>query len=259
MALSVTVHGFTVKTGTQTNGRQATANITEQDGLDNVIYTVPSSAGFDYAIIAISVCNREGTSADEVSIAISDSDLSKPADFIEWKTTIVPRGVLERTQIMVQRGQRVILRWGERPAELVPDHEIADFAGNWTGAVTGTGVLDTTVAGRATLTLAEGDTGTITTDTFALAEGNTYRATVSFYSTEVTGVNSSIKLKAFDGDIDLVSLSIEQRDATDQYRTYSADFTVDNATQFTDQINQLQVAAADVNLTLDRISLIQIA
>lgn len=259
MALSVTVHGITVKTGTQTSGRLGTANITTADGLDNVVYTVPSTGGFAYSIVAVSVCNRESSSADNVSLAVCDSNVPKDQDFVEWNTTIVPNGVLERTQLMIQPGQRLVIRWGQPPAELVPDHEIADFAGNWTGAVTGTGVLDTSVVGRATLTLAEGDTGTITTSTFALTEGNTYRATVSFYSTDVTGENSSIKFKAFDGDIDLVSLGIEDRNATDQYRSYSADFTVDNATQFTDQITQLQVAAADVNLTLDRISLKQIA
>ena len=35
--------------------------------------------------------------------------------------------------------------------------------------------------------------------------------------------------------------------------------TVDNATDFSDLITQLQVAATDVDLTLDRISVIQIS
>lgn len=258
MALSVTVHGFTIKTGTQTTGRLATADITIPDGLDQVIYTVPSSPDMRYAILAISVCNRLATSVDNLNIAIADSDLSKPVDFIEWKTVVVPKGVLERTQLSVQPGQRVILRWGDRPTELVPDHEINDYAGNWTGAVTGTGTINSTTPGQVSLALNEGDTGTLNTGTFALVEGNTYRATVSFYSTDVTGTTSSTVLRAQPGDIDLITLSAPQRD-DDSYQTYSLDFTVDNATDFSDQITQLQVAAADVDLTLDRISLIQIS
>ena len=261
MALSVTVHGFTIKTGTQTTGRQATAELTTATGLDTVVYTLPETPGLDYAILAISVCNKDVNSADAVSIAVSDSAVPKSYDWIEWNTVLVPRGVLERTQLAVSPGQSIVVRWGTPPAELVPDSEILDFAGSWTGAVTGTGTIDATIPDRVTVSCAEGDTATITTDTFALVEGNTYRAAVSFFSTDVTGVSSSIVLSADNGGggVDIITLALEDRNRLDDYRTYTAEFTVDNLTDFNDQISEFTLNLADVDLTLDRISLIQVA
>lgn len=114
MALSVTVHGIPVKSGLVLAGRLATADITTNDGSDNVIYTVPvaSDTDWDYLIFSISVCNRAATSATNLSIAVADADTPLNSEFVEWNTTIVPRGVLERTQIIANPGQRIILRWG---------------------------------------------------------------------------------------------------------------------------------------------------
>ena len=261
MALSVTVHGFTVKTGAQTTGRQATAELTAATGLDTVVYTLPQSPGLDYAILAISVCNKDVEAANAVSLAISDSVVPKSYDWIEWNTVLVPHGVLERTQLTVSPGQSIVVRWGTPPSEIIPDSEILDFAGSWTGAVTGTGSIDAATPDRVTVALEEGDTATISTDTFALVEGNTYRAAISFLSTEVTGVDSVITMTGNNGsaDIDFVTLALEDRNRIDEYRTYTTEFTVDNLTDTNDQISQFRVNLADVDATLDRISLIQIA
>ena len=264
MALSVTVHGFTVKTGTQTTGRLATADITLQDGLDQVIYTVPETPDMSYAILAVSVCNRTASSIDNLNIAIADSDLSKPVDFIEWSSVIVPNGVLERTQLSLQPGQRLIMRWGTRPTELVPDHDIDDYAGEWTGAVTGTGAIDSSTAGQVTFTLAEGDTGSLLTNSVgALVDGETYRAAISFNSTDVTGVASELILNAIDtveATVEpLITLGLEDRNAVDQYKTYQFDFTVDDAGTYKSTISELRLNLADVTANLDRISLIQIS
>ena len=261
MALSVSVHGITIKTGAQTSGRLATADITASNGLDTVLYTVPESPGMKYAIVAISICNREEVAANGISLAVSDSVVPKMFDFVEWNTVIVPRGVLERTQMTLTPGQSIVLRWGTAPAEIVPDHEINDYAGSWTGSVTGTGTIDSTTPGEVSFTLEEDDTGTLTTSTFALVENNTYRAAVSFNSTEVTGINSEITMTANNGggDIDIITLGLADRNRIGEYRTYTAEFTVDNVTDFTDQISQFRINLADVEATIDRISLIQIA
>lgn len=261
MALSVTVHGITVKTGTQTSGRLATADITTNDGLDNVIYTLPKLPGMAYAIAAISVCNRDVEAANTIALAVSDSVVPKIYDWVEYSTTIVPRGVLERTQLTLTPGQSVVVRWGTPPAELVPDSEILDYAGQWTGATTGTGTIDSTVADQVSFILEEGDTGTLTSSQFALVEGNTYRVAASFNSTEVTGVSSAITLSANNGgaDIDIITLDLADRNRIDEYVTYTAEFTVDNLTDYTDQINEFRINLADVEATIDRISLIQIA
>lgn len=266
MALSVTVHGITVKTGVQTSGRQATADIANKNGLETVVYTAPSSPGFDYAILGVSITNRDSSSTDGVYLAIADSDMSRGADWIEWNTTMVPSGVLERTQLIVQPGQRIIVRWGAAPADLVPDNEILDYAGNWTGAVTGTGNIDSSVAGRVTFTLAEGDTGTLESNALpaSLVDGETYRAYVSFNSTDVTGLGSAITLNAIDSTEatveELIQLSLAEQDRTDLYSTYIYDFTVDDATgPIKTTLSSLRVDCADVVAVIDRVGLFRIS
>lgn len=108
MALSVTLHGFATFDGSQTAGRWATANILTTDGSDNLIYTVP--VNMQYMILAISVTNRSGESVNNVGIAISQNPAPSGADFIEWNTTIIPFGTLERTQLMLSPGDKIFVR-----------------------------------------------------------------------------------------------------------------------------------------------------
>lgn len=110
MALSVTVHGIAVKTGPQTAGRWATADITTTDGTDNIVYTVPVDV--DYAIASTLLLNRETEAATNVNIAVAQADVPLSSEFIEWNATIIPRGVLERTQMILNPGDRIIVRVG---------------------------------------------------------------------------------------------------------------------------------------------------
>ena len=111
MSISVTVHGFTVKTGEQLNGRFSTADISTTDGTDYILYTVPAGE-IEYAILSVAICNRSDTAVNDVNIAVASSDVPSNSEFIEWYTTIVPRGVLERTQIIAAVGDRIIVRVG---------------------------------------------------------------------------------------------------------------------------------------------------
>lgn len=111
MALSVTVHGFMTLTGTQTAGRWGTANIINEDGSDVVVYTVPS-VGVDYMILAISITNRAPVTASDVSVAVSSDATPKSYEFIEYQSSLVPSGTLERTQIVASPGDKIFVRWG---------------------------------------------------------------------------------------------------------------------------------------------------
>lgn len=111
MSVSVTVHGIPVGDAQQP-GRLATADITTTDGSDIIVYTVPNLPGLNYLIWSISLCNRANTAATNVSIAVSPSDVPQDSEFIEWNATIVPRGVLERTQNVANPGDRIIVRIG---------------------------------------------------------------------------------------------------------------------------------------------------
>lgn len=111
-ALSVTVHGITIKTGAQTSGRFATANITTSDGSDTIVHTVSTAPDMDYALLSLSLCNRDNVALTDISVAIAAADVPLDAEFIEWKVTLVPHGVLERTQLVANPGDRIIVRVG---------------------------------------------------------------------------------------------------------------------------------------------------
>ena len=110
MSLSVTVHGIATSAGVNQNGRWATADITTIDGTDIIVYTFPAT--IDYAFTSISICNRAATPTLPVSMAIAQSNTPLDSEFIEWQTVIIPKGVLERTQLLVQPDDRIIVRVG---------------------------------------------------------------------------------------------------------------------------------------------------
>jgi hypothetical protein len=60
-------------------------------------------------MITVALLNRS-TNAVTVKIATSDSETPDPAEFIEWSTVIKPRGILERTQILLQPGRRLLVQ-----------------------------------------------------------------------------------------------------------------------------------------------------
>ena len=259
MALSVTVHGITIKTGAQTSGRLATADLATQNGLDNVVYTVSQAPDMDYAIVAVSVCNRASTAAESVAIAVCDSDVPKDQDFVEWNTTLVPNGVLERTQIIMQRGQRLIVRWGASRPQLVPDHEINDYGTNWTGAVTGTATVDTTTPSEVTFTCAsELDTWSLTSSLYpALETGETYQVGFSVSSTDVAGPDPTFVFETVTGATELIALSLPQMNLNDEYYTYTADLIA--GTDIPIASDTLRIRATEVTATIDRFTVKKIS
>lgn len=108
MSLSVTVHGIETSSGPTNNGRWATTDITTTDGSDTVVYTIPLT--IDYAIAAISICNRADQPTGAISVAIAEADIPLDREFIEWQTIIIPKGVLEITQLMLEPDTRIIVR-----------------------------------------------------------------------------------------------------------------------------------------------------
>jgi hypothetical protein len=110
MSLSVTVHGIQTTSAPAAHGRWATADITSTDGTDTVVYTVPQL--IDYAITSISICNRADTPSAPVSVAIAQGDTPLDREFVEWQSIIIPKGVLEITQLMLEPETRIIVRVG---------------------------------------------------------------------------------------------------------------------------------------------------
>jgi hypothetical protein len=111
MALSISVYGFMTLTGTQTAGRWATAEIATESGADTMVYEVPS-VGVDYMILAVSITNKDVATANYVSLAISQDATPRGYEFLEFRSSLVPSGTLERTQIVASAGDKIFVRWG---------------------------------------------------------------------------------------------------------------------------------------------------
>jgi len=74
--------------------------------IDTVVYTAPSST---FAVTTINVVNRSGSTVT-IRVAVSDADTPTAAEYIEYDVGIGPKGVLERTGVVVGADQRVVVR-----------------------------------------------------------------------------------------------------------------------------------------------------
>lgn len=68
------------------------------------VYTVPADR---YCVLSVNIVNR-GNQAVSVRLAIADADIPTNAEFIEYETEILGKGVLERTGIVVDAGKRIV-------------------------------------------------------------------------------------------------------------------------------------------------------
>ena len=98
-------------TGSQTAGRWATAEITAETGADTMVYEVPN-VGVDYMILAVSITNQNAYTASNVSFAVSQDATPRGYEFLEYRSSLVPSGTLERTQIVASAGDKIYVRWG---------------------------------------------------------------------------------------------------------------------------------------------------
>jgi hypothetical protein len=90
-------------------GRLGTPQILATTDLTEV-YSVP----IDYWGIAnVTLTNRSSSLAPVIKIAISDSITPGDEEYIEWNTTITPRGILERTQLFLQAGRKILVQTTE--------------------------------------------------------------------------------------------------------------------------------------------------
>ena len=85
-------------------GRLGTANITST--ADTTIYTVPSST---FAVVSVSICNRNSTTAATIRVAIASSATPSVAEYIEYDTSLVASGVVERTGLVMDAGKILVV------------------------------------------------------------------------------------------------------------------------------------------------------
>jgi len=73
---------------------------------DTAVYVVPADT---FAVVTVNVANRNSTDA-AVRIAVSDTATPAAADYIEYDTTLVGNGVLERGGLVVDAGKNIVVR-----------------------------------------------------------------------------------------------------------------------------------------------------
>lgn len=73
---------------------------------NTTLYTCPADT---FAVVTVSLCNRGGSST-LVRIAVADAATPLDSEHIEFDATVLAKGVLERTGIVLAAGQRIVVR-----------------------------------------------------------------------------------------------------------------------------------------------------
>ena len=85
-------------------GRLGVADLTGD--VDTTLYTCPTDT---FAVASVSVCNR-GNSPTTIRLAVAAADTPLNSEFIEYDIEINPKGVLERTGIVLDAGKKLVVR-----------------------------------------------------------------------------------------------------------------------------------------------------
>ena len=86
-------------------GRLGTANITST--ANTSIYTVPAST---FSVVSVSICNRNTTTAATIRLAICSSASPAVDEYIEYDTSLVATGVVERTGLVLDAGKILVVQ-----------------------------------------------------------------------------------------------------------------------------------------------------
>ena len=86
-------------------GRLGTANITST--ANTTIYTVPSST---FSVVSVSICNRNSTTAATIRVAVASSGTPQPDEWIEYDTSLVASGVVERTGLVMKATEVLVVQ-----------------------------------------------------------------------------------------------------------------------------------------------------
>jgi hypothetical protein len=85
-------------------GRLGTANITTT--ADTTVYTVPAST---FSVVSVNVVNRSSSAPANIRIAVASSATPSAAEYIEYDSSLVANGVLERTGIVMDATKLIVV------------------------------------------------------------------------------------------------------------------------------------------------------
>lgn len=86
-------------------GRLGTANITTT--ADTTVYTVPANT---FSVVSVNIVNRSSSASAQIRIAIASSATPTTAEYIEYDTSLVANGVLERTGLVIDAGKLLVVQ-----------------------------------------------------------------------------------------------------------------------------------------------------
>ena len=73
---------------------------------NTTVYTVPSST---LSVVNINIVNRSTSASADVRVALATTATPQTSEWIEFDTTIPPKGVLERTGIAINAAENVVV------------------------------------------------------------------------------------------------------------------------------------------------------
>lgn len=85
-------------------GRLGTANITTNS--NSSVYTVPATT---FSVVSVNVVNRSSSATAQIRIAVASSGTPTADEWIEFDSSIVANGVLERTGIVMDAGKILVV------------------------------------------------------------------------------------------------------------------------------------------------------
>jgi hypothetical protein len=86
-------------------GRLNTANITTTAA--NTVYTVPATT---FSVVSVNIVNRSSSAAALIRLAVSTSASPGLDEWIEFDSSLVANGVLERTGIVMKTGELIVVQ-----------------------------------------------------------------------------------------------------------------------------------------------------
>jgi len=86
-------------------GRLGTANITTTAAA--TAYTVPAST---FAVVSVNIVNRSSSASALIRLAVSTSASPNADEWIEFDSSLVANGVLERTGIVIKTGELIVVQ-----------------------------------------------------------------------------------------------------------------------------------------------------
>jgi hypothetical protein len=86
-------------------GRLGTANITSTSA--TTLYTVPAST---FSVVSVNIVNRSSSTAALIRLAVASSATPGADEWIEFDSSLVANGVLERTGIVIKTGELIVVQ-----------------------------------------------------------------------------------------------------------------------------------------------------